>query len=62
MKKVPAIIYAGAGILAYMAAKLMVMDQGVGPYIASYGFYLEVLFTVGVLSIGFYKNHYQQVH
>ncbi len=62
MKKVPAIIYAGAGILAYTAARLMVMDQGVGPYIASYGFYLEVLFTVGVLSIGFYKNHHQQVH
>lgn len=62
MKKVPAIIYAGAGILAYTAAKLMVMDQGVGSYIAAYAPYMEVLFTVGVLSIGFYKNHYQQVH
>ena len=62
MKKIPAIIYAGAGILAYTAAKLMVMDQGVGSYIAEYAVPLEVLFTVGVLSIGFYKNHKQRMN
>ena len=57
MKKLPIIIYAGAGILAYTAAKMMVMDQAVGAYLAAYSLPLELVFVVGVLGIGWYKNH-----
>ena len=60
MLKVPAIIYFGAGILAYTAAELMVMDQGVGGYIAAWAPYMKVLFVAGVLTGGWYLKNRQK--
>ena len=54
MRKVPAIIYLGAGILGYTAAQLMVMDQGLGGMLLPYAAYLKAVFVAGVLWTGWY--------
>lgn len=61
MLKVPAIIYAGSGILAFTAAKMMIMDKAVGVYLVGYAAYIEVLFIIIVISFGWYKNKRQSI-
>lgn len=56
MEKMPALIYAGAAILGYTAAELMVADKGLGMYLADYALGLKVGFVVFVLGIGYYLN------
>ena len=60
MERLPIIIYAGAGILACTSAKMMVMDGAVGPHIAAYSLWLQIVFVVLVLSIGWYMNHHKK--
>ena len=60
MERLPIIIYAGAGILACTSAKMMVMDGAVGPHIAAYSLWLQIIFVVLVLSIGWYMNHHKK--
>src|SRR5574344_2134414 len=60
MERLPIIIYAGAGILACTSAKMMVMDGAVGPHIAAYSLWLQIMFVVLVLSIGWYMNHHKK--
>ena len=60
MLKMPVIIYAGAGILAYTAAKMMVMDQAVGMYLEAYAIGIETVFVLGVLLLGWFLNHRHQ--
>lgn len=57
MKKVPALVYAGAALLGFTAAKLMVADQGLGGVVAPYATFMEIGFVVLVLGIGYYLNH-----
>ena len=61
MRKVPAIIYAGSGILAFTAAKMMIMDRAVGIYLVGYASYIEVMFIIMVISFGWYKNKRQAI-
>lgn len=60
MERLPIIIYAGAGILACTSAKMMVMDGAVGPHIAAYSLWLQIVFVVLVLSIGWYMNYHKK--
>ena len=57
MKKIPALVYAGAALLGFTAAKLMVADQGLGGVVAPYATFMEVGFVVLVLGVGYYLNH-----
>jgi len=57
MLKLPVIIYFGAAILACTAAKMMVMDEGVGPFLLDYAWPLQIVFVLLVISIGWYMNH-----
>ena len=57
MLKIPALIYAGAAILGWTAAELMIGDQAVGIYLAEYAIYLKILFVAAVLGIGYTINH-----
>lgn len=50
------IMYAGAGILAFTAGKMIVMDHALGAYFAAYGGYMEGILVIMVLSFGWYKN------
>jgi YjbE family integral membrane protein len=56
MNKFPIIIYFGAGILAWTAAKMMVMDPSAGSYLLSRAPYLEGILIAVVLLIGWYFN------
>lgn len=56
MKKVPALVYVGAALLGYTAAKLMVADKGLGMALAPYATTLEVAFVVLVLGVGYFLN------
>ena len=57
MKKIPALVYAGAALLGFTAAKLMVADKGLGAGLEPYSLYMEVGFVVLVLGVGYYLNH-----
>lgn len=52
MDKYPVIIYIGAGILGWTAAKMMVDDAALGMYLSSYSMLLEICLTVAVIAIG----------
>lgn len=54
--KIPALIYAGAAILGWTAAALMIGDKAVGIYLISYALPLKILFVAAVLGIGWYIN------
>ena len=56
MKKVPALIYMGAAILAYTAAELMTSDKAMGSLLIDYAVPLKVIFIIVVLAIGWYKR------
>ena len=56
MKKIPALVYAGAAILAYTAAELMTGDRALGIYLAAYAPLLKALFIIGVLGLGYCLN------
>ncbi|WP_199883908.1 TerC family protein [Anaerosinus massiliensis] len=56
MSKFSAIVYVGAGILAFTAGKLVVMDQAIGKYLIHFSGYIEGLFVILVLTIGYIKN------
>lgn len=56
MQKVPALIYAGAAILGWTAAELMVADKGLGMYFEPYALGMKVGFVAIVLGIGYYLN------
>lgn len=60
MLKVPALIYAGAAILGYTAAELMVADKAVGACLLPYALYLKIAFVAAVLLIGWYINHHNK--
>lgn len=56
MNRFSIIVYLGAGILAYTAGKLMVEDQVMGRYFINFASYLEWIFVIVVLGIGYIKN------
>jgi YjbE family integral membrane protein len=60
MKKIPALVYAGAALLGFTAAKLMVADKGLGAGLEPYSLYMEVGFVVLVLGVGYWLNHRQK--
>ena len=59
MDKFPSIIYAGAGILAYAAAEMIVGDRSIGIYISRYKLLIEILLTTGVVAFGYVKKNRQ---
>lgn len=52
MDRFPIIIYIGAGILGWTAAKMMVADEGMGVYLESFALPLEIALTLAVIAIG----------
>ena len=59
MDKFPAIIYLGAGILAYAAAEMIVSDQSIGVFLSQYKLWVEILLTAGVVAFGYSKRKKQ---
>ena len=57
MKKIPALVYLGAGILGWTAATLLTEDKALGGCLDAHALPLKVLFTVGVLAVGGWINH-----
>lgn len=53
MDRFPFIIYAGAGVLGYAAAEMIVSDSAVGPYIHQYALYLKAGLTIAVIAAGY---------
>lgn len=60
IKRFPAIIYVGAGILAFTAAKMMVMDKALGGYLIHFATYIEVILVILVMIIGYICNRKTQ--
>lgn len=56
MDKYPIIIYLGAGILGWTAAKMMVADAVLGVWFKPYALALELIVTVAVLAIGYWRK------
>lgn len=62
MDKFPVIIYLGAAILGWTAAKMMVGDAQLGTMLANYALMLELVLTSGVVMIGYWlKARHHQV-
>ncbi|QDR78893.1 TerC family protein [Sporomusa termitida] len=62
MDRYPAVIYAGAALIAWTAGEMMVGDAKIGPVIDNIlpGWLVPVVITAGVLSIGFWRNKSQK--
>ena len=56
MDKYPIIIYLGAAILGWTAAKMMVADAVLGVWFEPYALILEIGVTLGVLGIGYLRK------
>lgn len=54
MDRFPIIIYAGAAILGWTAAKMVVADTQMGTWLLPYSLPLEVVMTVGVVAVGYW--------
>jgi YjbE family integral membrane protein len=54
MDRFPIIIYAGAAILGWTAAKMVVADTQMGTWLLPYSLLLEVVMTVGVVAVGYW--------
>jgi predicted tellurium resistance membrane protein TerC len=54
MDRFPVIIYIGAAILGWTAAKMVAGDAAVGPWLASYALILEVALAAGVVAAGYW--------
>lgn len=52
----PIIIYVGAAILGYAAAKMMVFDHAIGVYLAPFALAIEVILPIIVVAVGFYMK------
>jgi len=62
VERFPAIVYFGAGVLAWTAVKMVVSEPLVAPLVADYPVVAPLLYmvaVVGVLWAGFLKNHRQ---
>lgn len=54
MDRFPIIIYAGAAILGWTAAKMLVGDAAVGAMLAAYAVAIEVVLAIGVIVAGYW--------
>ncbi len=54
MDRFPVIIYIGAAILGWTAAKMVVGDEAVGPLLAAYALVIEVALAAGVVGAGYW--------
>ena len=54
MDRYPIIIYIGAAILGWTAAKMMVADAALGSYLSPYSLVIEIGLTVLVLGVGYW--------
>lgn len=52
----PIIIYFGAAILGYAAAKMMVFDHAIGVYLAPFALAIEIILPIIVVAVGFYMK------
>lgn len=52
----PIIIYVGAAILGYAAAKMMVFDHAIGVYLAPFALAIEIILPIIVVAVGFYMK------
>ncbi len=54
MDRFPIIIYAGAAILGWTAAKMVIGDAAIGAMLTAYALPIEVALTVGVVAAGYW--------
>ncbi len=54
MDRFPIIIYAGAAILGWTAAKMVIADAAIGSMLTAYALPIEVALTVGVVALGYW--------
>ena len=54
MDRFPIIIYVGAAILGWTAAKMMIADAALGPYLTPYSLVIEISLTLLVLGVGYW--------
>jgi YjbE family integral membrane protein len=54
MDRFPVVMYIGAGVLGYAAAKMMISDKAVGPYLAAYALFLEIGLAAAVIGLGYW--------
>jgi len=57
MDRFPVIIYIGAAILGWTAAKMIVGDAAVGAMLSSFALPIEVAMTVGVVAAGYWLKN-----
>lgn len=60
MKKIPAMVYLGSAILAFTAAKMILMDKVIGGKLLWLNGWLEAILVVSVFVWGFYKAKMQK--
>lgn len=56
MQKFPSLIYLGSAILAFTAAKMILMDKALGHYLIHFNGWLEAIFIISIFLWGLYKN------
>ncbi|MDT8899917.1 TerC family protein [Anaeroselena agilis] len=54
MDRFPIIIYAGAAVLGWTAAKMVIGDAAIGAMLTAYALAIEVVLTVGVVAAGYW--------
>ena len=59
MERFPAVVYAGAALIAWTAGEMIIRDQQLGPVISQYlhHYIVPVVITVGVVSAGAYAQY-----
>lgn len=60
IERFPIIIYIGAAILGYAAAKMMVFDHALGVYFAPFALAIEVILPIFVVGVGAYFKRKNQ--
>lgn len=53
MDRYPVIIYIGAAVLGWTAAKMVVGDAALGQMLAAYSLIIEIVLTAGVVGVGY---------
>ena len=58
MNRFPVIVYLGGGLIAFVAAEMMVTDPTLGHYLEHYALAIEIVIPLVVLGIGYLVNRH----
>jgi len=57
MDRFPVIVYIGAAILGWTAAKMIVADAAIGAMLSSFALLIEIALTAGVVAVGYWLKN-----